>query len=106
MVKIISTDNLPANMGNVEALHVYNGLDTCITLEVFNVISQYLDNTTRATYEFSKALQAPILEMNMRGVLIDQEFRFHALDAYRADLDRIEAQLYRILREGVGICLS
>ena len=103
MVKIISTDNLPANMGNVEALHVYNGLDTCITLEVFNVISQYLDNTTRATYEFSKALQAPILEMNMRGVLIDQEFRFHALDAYRADLDRIEAQLYRILREGVGI---
>ena len=103
MVKIIQTDNLPSNLGKVEALHVYNGLDTCITLEVFDVISQYLDNTTRATYEFSKALQAPILEMNMRGVLIDQEFRFTALDEYRADLARVEANLYEILREGIGV---
>ena len=101
-MKIIDTTQ-PLPESRTEGLHVYNGLDCCITLEVFDVIAPYLDNTTRATYEFSKALQAPILEMNMRGVLIDQEFRFRALDEYRADLARVEAQLYELIREGVGI---
>lgn len=86
-------------MGETEKLHVYNGLDCCVTLEVFNVIESQLDNTTRGTYEFSKALQAPVLEMNMRGVLIDQAERSRLLVAYRADIDRLEVNLYRIIRE-------
>ncbi len=102
-MKIIDTTQIPANLGRTENLHVYNGLDCCVTLEVFGVTNQLLDNTTRGTYEFSKSLQAPILEMNMRGVLIDQEYRFAALDGYRQDLARVEANLYRILREGIGI---
>lgn len=85
-----------------EKLWVYNGLDCCLTVEIFNVISQGLDNLTRGTYEFSKSLQAPILEMNMRGVLIDEVQRHELVMTYREELVKLETQLLRILSEGLG----
>lgn len=88
--------------GETEKLWVYNGLDCCLTVEIFNVISQGLDNMTRGTYEFSKALQAPILEMNMRGVLIDEVKRHELADAYRKELVVLEDHLNRIVCEGLG----
>ncbi len=82
---------------------IYNGLDTAVTLEVFNVISQQLDDTTRKTYEFSKALQGPALEMRLRGVRIDQHRKAEVIDEYHESLERLEANLERIVLEGVGL---
>lgn len=110
-MKIIKTHELtPADiafMGETEKLWVYNGLDCCVTAEVLNVIEPQLDNQTRATYEFSKALQAPVLEMKIRGILVDTEKRNEVIKAYEKDLEEITEGLDEIVREGLGIpCLN
>lgn len=82
---------------------VYNGLDCCITSEVLDALLPQLDNHTTATYAFSKALQAPALEMRLRGVLVDQARKAEVIDLYFNQIDRLEAQLERIVLEGVGL---
>ena len=85
-----------------ERLWIYNGLDCCVTLEVLEALLPQLDNLTTSTYALSRNLQGPVLEMNMRGVLIDERARQQAIDNYRSDSDRLERNLYRIVHEGVG----
>lgn len=82
---------------------VYNGLDCAVTLEVLNRLLPQLDNHTTATYNFSRELQGPALEMRLRGVLIDQERKAAVLDDYYDYLDQLERQLDRIVLEGVGL---
>jgi DNA polymerase-1 len=106
-MKIIKTHELnPAQlalMGETEKLWVYNGLDCCVTAEVLDAILPQLDNQTRATYEFSKALQAPVLEMKVRGILVDLEKRDEVLKAYEAQSAAISRSLDQILTEGIGL---
>lgn len=85
-----------------EKLWIYNGLDCCVTAEVLDVIKPQLSNQTRATYEFSKALQAPVLEMKIRGILVDERRRSETILKYEAQLARLRGQLNRIFEEGVG----
>ena len=106
-MKLIKTHELTpsriAAMGETEKLWIYNGLDCCVTSEVLDCIASQLDNQTRATYEFSKALQAPVLEMKLRGILVDQEKRDEVLKEYRRDLADTSESLIEIIREGIGI---
>ena len=81
---------------------VYNGLDVCVTHDVFNAIHPQLDNVTAATYAFSKALQAPTIEMRLRGVLVDQARKSEVIEDFYRKIDRLDFQLDRILTEGVG----
>lgn len=81
----------------------YNGLDCCVTLECLEAMKPQLDNNTAATYAFSRDLQAPILEMNMRGVLIDTAARSRALNECYESLEILEDALERIVVEGVGM---
>ena len=92
-----------AFMSETEKLWVYNGLDCCVTAEVLEVLLPQLDNMTRATYEFSKALQAPVLEMKVRGILVDQERRDEVVREYEHTLSRIQGNLDAIVREGLGL---
>jgi len=104
MVKIIDTSRLtPARLTPQEREYVYNGLDCCITAEVLEVLQPQLDNITRATYEFSKDLQGPVLDMRLRGVLVDEPRRIFVLEKYDEQLDGLASQLERIVREGVGL---
>jgi len=105
-MKAIKTHTLtPASMAmmsQTELLYIYNGLDCCLTDEIFNVLQPQLDNQTRATYEFSKSLQAPVLEMKLRGVLVDQHRRGIAIKKYEEQLNVIQSNLSTILSEGIG----
>lgn len=85
-----------------ERLWIYNGLDCCVTLEVLEAMLPQLDNQTGGTYALSRALQGPVLEMNLRGVLIDEPARRAAIENYRSDTERLERNLYRIVHDGVG----
>lgn len=85
-----------------ERLWIYNGLDCCVTLEVLGELLPQLDNLTGSTYALSRALQAPVLEMNMRGVRVDEKARQQAITSYKSDSGRLERQLYHIVHEGVG----
>ena len=90
-------------MGETDKLWVYNGLDCCVTSEVLEVLLPQLDGTTGKTYQFSKALQAPVLDMKLRGVLIDQARRDKVLREYKRTLEALAGQLARIVREGIGV---
>ena len=90
-------------LSSTEQHWLYNGLDACLTHEIFGVIKDQLDDTTRATYEFEKALQGPVLEMRLRGVLVDQERRTSVITEYASQLQRLEEQLTKIISDGLGL---
>lgn len=85
---------------------VYNGLDCCVTLEIVNVLLEQLDDTTRTTYEFSKQLQGPILDMSMRGFLIDERARKEILTETLSDIKYISNQIDEIISRGIGISIN
>lgn len=93
--------NMP--LSATEQHWLYNGLDCALTHEIFHVIEPQLDETTRATYEFEKALQGPVLYMRLRGVLVDQERRGQVINEYQIQLSQLATQLERILSEGLGL---
>lgn len=82
---------------------VYNGLDCCVTAEILEVLLPQLDNHTSATYAFSRALQGPVLEMQLRGILVDEARRVAVIDEYYEKIDRLEQQLEQIVLDGVGM---
>lgn len=90
----------------VEGLWLYNALDIFITFEVFEALEAQLTPETRRVYEFSKAMMAPILEMNMRGVLIDEDYRWKLVSEYRDDIARLEDNFNRLCEEGLGVPFS
>lgn len=102
-MRIIDTSQTaPSSLTQWEKDQIYNGLDTCITAEILDVLLPQLDNHTAATYSFSKALQGPILEMRLRGILIDKARKASVIDEYIDKIDILETNLERIVREGVG----
>lgn len=70
---------------------IYNGLDCCVTHEVFGKIGELHPGHANGNliYDFERALQAPALEMMLRGILIDQYERRKATVRIRRDLGRL-----------------
>lgn len=99
-MRIIDTSTLTREalnrLGGTESNFIYNGLDCCVTLEVLEAILPDLDEVTSKTYDFSRALQAPILQMNMHGVLVDQYQLSLLLNGFNKDLTRLAAQFDEI----------
>ncbi len=103
-MKIISTDlTTPSDLKPQEREWVYNGLDCCVTSEILGVLLPQLDNSTTATYEFSRSLQGPVLEMRLRGVRIDQARTAEVIEEYFQLQERIEAQLEKLVGESFGV---
>lgn len=85
---------------------IYNGLDCCVTLEILEQLLPQLDNISSNTYQFSLDLQAPVLEMSMRGLRVDQQRRAEVLHLYQQQIKKIAANLDRIVQEGIGSSTS
>lgn len=104
MARIIQTAELDLSVLSADEIHwCYNGLDCCVTGEVFENLRGVVDETALQTYEFSKALQAPILEMSCRGLLINQPRRMKVVQDMRRKLVQLEANFQTLVREGVGV---
>ena len=82
---------------------IYNGLDVLITHDVHTAIAPQLDATTSATYDFSRALQGPVLEMGIRGVLVDQARRLEVINLFADQIDQIETRLAKLVRDGFDL---
>ncbi len=54
---------------------IYNGLDCCLTFEIFEVLEKQLreknDPASALVYQFERGMQGPALELMERGWLID-----------------------------------
>jgi DNA polymerase I len=103
-MKIIETHTLdPASIPPTERDWVYNGLDCCITAEVLEKLLPQLDYHTSATYDFSRKLQGPALEMRLRGVKIDKFRKGEVIEEYYRKIDLLERNLEKLALEGVGM---
>jgi hypothetical protein len=103
-VKIIDTSGLGESFdltGN-EKDYVYNGLDCCVTLEILHALLPQLDSVSQKTYDFSRALQAPVLDMSMRGVLTSDKKRREVLISFKRQIDEFDFRLTRMVFEGIG----
>lgn len=100
MAKIINTavDDL-TKLNKDETHWVYNGLDCCVTEEVWRNLRAEVDTVALSTYEFSKALQAPVLEMNLRGILVNQRERHRIIAEFENTKSILEEQYNTIINE-------
>lgn len=103
MPKIIDTAtlNLAEHDGD-EQRWIYNGLDSCVTADVRDALLAQVDDVALRTYEFSKALQAPVLEMNLRGLRVNKRRKMQVITDITAKIARLEEQLDTIIQDGIG----
>lgn len=80
---------------STDALQIYNGLDCCVTLEVHEELTRTF-NQLPAIYDFERALQAPYLEMMMRGFRVDTLARTEAAAGLRLRIDKLYTTLQRL----------
>ena len=103
MLEIFDTaDIVLSELDNDTGYWLYNGLDAAVTSEIFNNLHPMIDESTRATYEFSKALQAPVLEMNLRGLAVNSRRKARVVREMKGKVAQLETQLDRIITEGIG----
>ncbi len=104
MANIINTAEVDLTKLNADENHwIYNGLDCCITEEVYRNLRPLVDETALRTYEFSKALQGPVAEMCLRGILVNKNRRRKVLTEMRRNVERLEGQLEQLIVGGVGV---
>lgn len=103
-MKIIDTSiTRPDQLDAMEKEWCYNAMDTMITAEVMEVLDKQFDNQTRSTYEFSKSLQGPALEMRLRGVRIDHNRKSEVIDEFYEKIDWLERRLDALAIDGAGL---
>lgn len=86
---IIQTGGLaPNSLSGFASQQVYNGLDCCVTVEVWEeVMAQY--GQPPAIYNFERALQGPYLEIMQRGFLVDDLSRRKASEELRTRMEHL-----------------
>lgn len=85
----VLTHNLRPHEQLPESHAVYCGLDCCLTLEVYEAISR-LSNQEPAIYNFERAMQAPALDIMMRGFRIDDYERQKGMRDLRAHIAKLD----------------
>jgi len=112
-MKIFDTANLDERLMRTlsadEAAHIYNGLDCCVTAEIYNELSEQIKTepeNVQETYKVAMAKLAPILEMSMRGTLIDEFARQESIRSLEKDLAGLDSKFQRIMTEVFGSRLN
>ena len=94
---LVRTHELHPAASHEASDQVYNGLDACITLEVHEELSR-LSNREPECYNFERALQAPLLEMMLRGFRIDEFERQKSLGVLSESLAQVNGALQVLAR--------
>lgn len=93
----IQTATLSPNIDSHTRHQVYNGLDCCLTFEIFEHLSKQLQQKNepyqQLIYSFERGMQGPALELMERGWLIDEEQRKKGQELLRAKKFKLESIL-------------
>lgn len=108
-MKIFNTANLDEavmrQLKSNEAAWIYNGLDCCVTADVYVELMDQLSaepENVRKTYETALSKLAPIMEMSLRGTLIDDKAKQQSIKELEAELEKADAKFQRIMTEAFG----
>ena len=109
-MKVFDTANLNENsmrtLNSDDASWIYNGLDCCVTADVYNELMTQLSTeppNVRETYETALSKLAPFLEMSLRGTLIDESARQRTIRELEEELRKLDHLFQRLMR-GVFDC--
>lgn len=93
----------PGMLNKHDAYHVYNGLDCALTVEILQEIkgpnSSSISRAAQTVYDFERAMQAPALEMMLRGWKVDRLTR----DLRVSQLQKEKLTLQKLLDEFVCV---
>lgn len=80
---------------------IYNGLDCCVTREVFDATEPLLVLSTRKVYTFEREMQGPAMHLMERGIRVDKSALHAGLDhliweraKYEGWLDKLASALW------------
>lgn len=71
-------------------IQIYNAMDCLLTFEILDALNDLPDNNKNLIYNFELALQAPVLEMTLRGFKIDMAARHEAIALVKARLVEVD----------------
>lgn len=92
MRKIVSSTIDVGALNSTEQLYIYNCLDTCLTFEINEKLT--LDKPAELIYNFEFALQAPALEMMLRGLKVDPKVRNDLIIETESKITRVKSILF------------
>lgn len=72
----------------------YNSLDCCVTLEIAELLLDKPEG--RAAYNFELGLQGPVLDMMLRGFLVDDIWRQWNIKRIEREMDKYQEALDRL----------
>ncbi len=105
-MKIYDTREIPTDGAGLSANEIYwlyNGFDCCITSEIRHKLRALMDETAFNTYSRALQMQAPLLEMMLRGTLIDRTHRDRVIKEFTAKLKQLEEKWARLCCEGLDL---
>jgi DNA polymerase I-like protein with 3'-5' exonuclease and polymerase domains len=88
---LIQTALLTPAYNNPDVHQIYNGLDSALTLEIFNSIAPA--NQENPIYAFERALQAPALDMMLRGIKVDRAAAIGGIQTINAKIRTLDSFL-------------
>lgn len=96
----INSQNIGPNLDPHTSHQVYNGLDCCLTYEIFDVLNAQLRQKNEPfvenIYNFERGMQAPALELMERGWKVDAEERKNGIALLTKRRDRLRTILDRM----------
>lgn len=106
MAKLFDTQHLTEKTmrmltGN-EASWIYNGLDCCVTAEIYTELSSQMKDESpnvQSTHKYALAKLAPIMEMSMRGTRIDNRARWDVVRDIEEKIKFLDTNLQHIMEE-------
>ena len=109
MTRLVDTSTIEqsnAGFTQSETAQLYNGLDACLTTEILSEVKRTY-TTTRDVWEpqyaFTRALQAPYLDMMCRGFAVDVFGRYEEAEALKRRIVSLGSQFERIVAGGFGL---
>jgi DNA polymerase-1 len=90
-VKVFHTEDLDfSSLSRDEKLFVYNGLDSAVTLEVWEKIHKQLTPEAELIYTFERAQLKPAMSMMQRGIRVDLKRKAEMLRKLEKDAKKLE----------------
>ena len=105
LVDTATIDAAASGFSPTEVAQLYNGLDCCLTSEILGQVKRsYADSAAawEPQYAFTRALQAPYLDMMVRGFAVDAFGRYEEATALRARVAALGAKFERIISASFG----
>lgn len=106
---IINTESLNTSLLTQNEIHqVYNGLDNCLTNEILEAEYALFNSNTNPRpyaqniYNFTRALQAPYMEMMIRGFKVDTHGRMEAVQDLKYRIAKLQTNLDKIAGVWLG----